>query len=115
MFEIANNEKLDTARKAFIMRFTIKCMQESFNAIENCKVPVIGVAKGYCIGAGVEIFACCDIVYCDNSVKFALKEIKIGMGADLGGFQRLSLSVKNIGLLKELSYTGRFFNAQEAL
>ena len=65
------------------------------DVINKCKVPVIAMVRGYCLGAGTNLVSACDIVYCDPSAKFSIREIKIGMGADLGVLQRLALRSNN--------------------
>lgn len=104
----------DTARQVFFLEKYIKKMQKSFLQIEKCKVPVIAIVRGYCIGAGIDMISACDMVYSDRSSKFSIREIKIGLAADLGTLNRLGAWVKNQSLLKEIAYTGRFFGFQEA-
>jgi len=51
-------------------------------------VPVIAAIHGYCIGAGVDLASACDIRLCAKDVKFTIKEIDIGLAADIGTLQR---------------------------
>ncbi|PMZ30346.1 enoyl-CoA hydratase, partial [Pseudomonas sp. GW247-3R2A] len=44
---------------------------------------------------------------------FSIKEIDIGMAADVGTLQRLPRIIGD-GMLRELAYTGRTFGAEEA-
>jgi delta(3,5)-delta(2,4)-dienoyl-CoA isomerase len=39
---------------------------------------------GYTIGAGIDISSACDIRICSKDTRFTIKEIDIGMCADLG-------------------------------
>ena len=55
---------------------------------EKCRVPVICAMSGYCIGAGVDISSACDIRICAKDTKFSIKEVDIGICADLGSIQR---------------------------
>ena len=54
------------------------------SSIEKCRVPVICAMQGYSIGAGLDISAACDIRMCTRDTKFTIKEIDIGMCADIG-------------------------------
>lgn len=67
-----------------------------------------------CIGAGMDLISYGDIVVCDETASFSIREVKIGMCPDLGTLQRLSVLVGNVSILNELSMSGRFFNAEEA-
>ena len=52
---------------------------------------------------------------CSKDTKFSIKEIDIGMCADLGTIQRFQKVVGSDSWFRELAYTGRFFGADEAL
>lgn len=80
-----------------------------------CRVPVICVISGYCIGAGIDVSSACDIRLCSKDSKFTIKEVDIGICADLGTVQRFQKVVGNDSWARELSYTARWFDAEEAL
>jgi enoyl-CoA hydratase/carnithine racemase len=46
---------------------------------------------------------------------FAIKEVVVGLAADVGSLQRLPKKTGNDSLLRELALTGRDFSAEEAL
>jgi len=48
-------------------------------------------------------------------VKLSIKEVDIGLAADLGTLQRFPRLVGNESWTRELALTGRYFSAQEAL
>ncbi len=56
--------------------------------VERARVPVICAMSGYVIGAGVDISSACDIRVCSKDAQFSIREIEIGMCADLGTIQR---------------------------
>lgn len=56
----------------------------------------------------------CDIRLCTKDAKFTIKEVDIGICADLGTIQRFQKCVGNDSWVRELSYTARYFDAQEA-
>lgn len=68
-------------------------MQRAFLPIFDCKVPVLVGIHGKCIGGGVDLISMCDIRYCTADAELSIKEIDIGMAADLGTLQFLSNSV----------------------
>ena len=63
-------------------------MQKQTSSVERCRVPVICAMFGYVIGAGIDISSACDIRVCASDTKFTIKEIDIGMCADIGTIQR---------------------------
>ena len=104
----------DPARRAERMRRMVMMLQDSFTAIEEARMPVIGAVQGGAIGGAVDLLSACDMRYCTNDAFFTIKETQLGMTADVGTLQRLPKLIP-IGLVKELAYTGRNFGAQEAL
>lgn len=64
-------------------------------------------------GSGIDLITCADMRYCSSDAFFTIKEIDIGMVADVGTLQRLPKLVGQ-GITRELAYTGRKFDAVEA-
>lgn len=91
----------------------IKHLQGCINAIEKCSKPVLAAIHNGCIGGGVDIVAACDLRYCTDDAYFTIKEIDMGMVADLGTLQRLPKFVKP-AVVAEMAYTGRKVGATEA-
>lgn len=114
LFTAISANEPDIARKGYYIKLLIKVMQNSNTAIEKCKVPVIAVVHGFCIGAGVDLLSACDIVVTTDDSQLAIREVKIGMAADLGSLARLPLISKNWSLMNELALTGRFFTPKES-
>ncbi|WP_116108277.1 enoyl-CoA hydratase-related protein [Lewinella sp. IMCC34191] len=88
-------------------------LQDCINAIERCRKPVIAAIHGSCIGGGVDIAVACDIRYCTKSTTFSVKEVDLGIVADLGTLQRLPRII-NAGTAAELAFTARNFDGKEA-
>ncbi|XP_018782897.1 PREDICTED: delta(3,5)-Delta(2,4)-dienoyl-CoA isomerase, mitochondrial [Bactrocera latifrons] len=104
----------DIARKAALLEHTIKLYQDSISSLEICAKPVITAVHSGCIGAGVDLITAADIRYCSEDAFFCVKEVDIGMAADVGVLQRLPKVVGNESLARELAYTARRFGATEA-
>ena len=103
----------DPARHAEQKRERIEQLQANLGAIERCRKPVLAAIHSSCIGGGVDMVCCADMRYCSEDAQFAIKEIDLGMVADVGTLQRMPRLVPD-GLVRELAYTGRRMGAQEA-
>ncbi|MFN8344033.1 MAG: crotonase/enoyl-CoA hydratase family protein [Spirosomataceae bacterium] len=100
-------------RKREKLRKKVLELQAPINAIEQCSKPVIAAVHGGCIGGGVDIISACDMRYCTEDAFFTIKEIDMGMVADLGTLQRLPKIIPP-GIVREMAYTGRNVTGQEA-
>jgi enoyl-CoA hydratase len=95
------------------LRRAILDLQDTLTSLERCRKPVLAAIHGGCIGGGIDLITCADMRYCSTDAYFSIKEIDIGMTADVGTLQRLPKLVGE-GIVRELAYTGRKFDAQEA-
>lgn len=89
-------------------------MHQSFNLIEQLRMPVITTIQGGCIGGGVDLICASDIRLATSDAFFCIQEINIGMTADLGTLQRLPKLIPE-GIVHEMAYTGRRLPAARAL
>ncbi len=103
----------DSGRNSEKLRLMIKRLQENLSAIEKCRKPVLAAIHGASVGGAIDMITCCDMRYCTEDAKFSIKEIDIGMTADVGTLQRLPKLIGD-GIVRELAYTGRYFYADEA-
>ncbi|KIF80156.1 enoyl-CoA hydratase-related protein [Noviherbaspirillum autotrophicum] len=92
----------------------ISDMQQTFNLIEQLRMPVIAAIQGGCIGGGLDMVCACDIRLAVADAFFCIQEINIGMTADMGTLQRLPKLIPE-GIVHEMAYTGRRLPAQRAL
>nr|WP_269136123.1 crotonase/enoyl-CoA hydratase family protein [Pseudomonas shirazica] len=104
----------DVGRNARFLRSTILRLQASFNAVDKCRKPVLAAVQGYCIGGAIDLISACDMRYCSSDAQFSIKEIDMGMAADVGTLQRLPRIIGD-GMMRELAFTGRNVEAEEAL
>ncbi|MCY7389154.1 MAG: crotonase/enoyl-CoA hydratase family protein [Burkholderiales bacterium] len=100
-------------RKREKLRRTILALQDALTSIERCRKPVLAAIHGACIGGGIDLICCTDMRYCSADAYFSIKEIDMGMTADVGTLQRLPKLIGD-GLVRELAYTGRKFASDEA-
>ena len=110
---VANEMGKDVGRNARLLRRKILQMQASFNAVDHCQKPVLAAIQGYCLGGAIDLIAACDMRYAAEDAQFSIKEIDMGMAADVGTLQRLPRIIGD-GMLRELAYTGRMVAADEA-
>lgn len=88
-------------------------LQSSFDAVAAIRVPVIAQMSGYALGGGLELALCADIRVGDDTVKVGQPEVLLALIPGAGGTQRLTRLV-GPGRAKELIFTGRQMDAQEA-
>ncbi|MBT8141474.1 MAG: crotonase/enoyl-CoA hydratase family protein, partial [Gammaproteobacteria bacterium] len=76
-------------------------------------VPVIAAIHGVCFGGGFQIALGADFRFATEDSKFSIMETKWGLIPDMGASVTLPELV-NIDVAKELTFTGRIFEAPEA-
>lgn len=112
--ELGEAEKRDKRLQAGTVFYeNVLNMQDAFNCLERCRVPVLVAIQGGCIGGGVDMISACDIRYATEDAFITVFEINIGMTADVGTFPRLVKLIPE-GYVRELAYTGRRVSAAEA-
>ena len=83
------------------------------SAIASLRKPVIAAINGYCMAGGFELALQCDISIASERAVFSLPEVTHGFFPGGGACQRLPRLV-GIQKAKELIFTGRRWDAQEA-
>lgn len=108
------SEITDVARKGRLFEESIVLYQNSITSLEKCTKPVIACTHAAVIGAGVDLITAADIRYCTKDSYFCVKEVDIGMAADVGTLQRLPKVIGSQSLVRELCFTGRNLPSAEA-
>lgn len=103
----------DGARSREALRRLILDLQDCLSSLERCRKPVLAAIQGACVGGALDLVTCCDMRYAAADAQFSIKEIDLGMVADVGTLQRLPRLVGE-GIARELAYTGRRVEAEEA-
>jgi cyclohexa-1,5-dienecarbonyl-CoA hydratase len=89
-------------------------LQSSFTAVARIPKPVVAAINGYALGGGCELALCADRRVAAADAKLGQPEITLGIIPGAGGTQRLSRLV-GPSKAKDLIFTGRFVDADEAL
>ncbi|CAF0804643.1 unnamed protein product [Brachionus calyciflorus] len=113
--QMASMDIEDVGRKGFQFQRVIEDYQTSLTSIEKCHKPVIALIHGHCIGGGIDLITACDIRYCSKNAWFSVREVDVGLAADIGTLQRFPKITGNDSLVRELVYTARNFTPDEAL
>jgi len=84
-----------------------------FQKLEDFPRPTIAAIEGYALGGGLELALSCDLRVASRSAKVGLPEAGLGIYPAAGGTWRLPRLV-GLGRAKELVFTGRILEAEEA-
>jgi enoyl-CoA hydratase/carnithine racemase len=97
----------DTAR-AFLTQVHMMCQ-----VVRDLPVPVIARVNGFCLGAGLEAMAACDMHVASDNAVFGMPEVKIGVPSVVEA--ALLPQLIGWGRTKVLLYTGDDIDAATAL
>ena len=86
----------------------------AYASIAEFPKPTIAMISGYCIGGGLGLATCCDLRIATDNSRFAVPAAKLGLGYGYTGLKRL-VDIVGPSFAKEIFYTARQFDAQEAL
>ncbi len=89
-------------------------LQSSLSAVARIPKPVVAAITGYALGGGLELALCADVRVCADDAKVGQPEILLGVIPGAGGTQRLARLV-GPSRAKDIIFTGRFVDAEEAL
>ena len=77
-------------------------------------VPVIAAIQGVAFGGGFQLALGADMRFLTPDARMSIMEIKWGLVPDMAGTPILASLVRD-DILRDLTYTGRIFSAQEAM
>lgn len=109
-FALATDRGAEARRELLTL---IERMQHAFTRVHTSRLPVIAALRGWCIGSGLELACACDLRYAQAGARFSLREVRLGIVADLGGLARLP-GIVGEGRARELALTGADFDAAHA-
>ncbi len=78
------------------------------------RIPIICVIHGVCYGLGLDLISATSIRLASKDSRLSIKEIDIGIMADIGSLERLPFLVNNISKLNQYALTAQEFNGQDA-
>ncbi len=91
----------------------IGLVHDACAAMRDCPLPVIARINGWCLGAGLELAACCDLRIAADTAAFGMPEVRLGIPSvvEAAVLPRLV----GAGRARWLVMTGETINAKEAL
>jgi enoyl-CoA hydratase len=102
----------ERANEEAVARYNV-AVESANTAIFEFPKPTIAMIRGYCIGGGMGLALCCDLRICSDNSRFAVPAAKLGLGYGYPGIKRL-VDVVGVSFAKEIFYTARQFDAEEA-
>ncbi|MBP0464668.1 enoyl-CoA hydratase/isomerase family protein [Roseomonas sp. PWR1] len=93
----------------------IRLVHACCRAVRDCPVPVIARVNGWCLGAGLEVAAACDLRIAAEGAKFGMPEVRVGIPSVVeaallpgligwGRTRRLLLLAETIGAAEALDW-----------
>lgn len=93
----------------------IRDFQDAIGAPSTINTPTIALLNGINYGLALDISSACTIRVASAEARFSIREIVVGLPADIGTLQRMPRLVNNISLFNQYALTGEVFSAEEAL
>jgi enoyl-CoA hydratase len=82
--------------------------------LETMPKPTVAAVNGYALGGGCEVALACDIRLASSRARLGQPEVNLGIFPGWGGSVRLARTT-SLGFAKELIFSGRMVEADEAL
>lgn len=102
-----------TAEKsAAFVRHLAEYQQPFLKLSETCLKPVIVAVHGACVGGGVDLASACDIRLSERGAYFSIREVRVGLTADIGTLQRIG-RLMNPSAANEMAFTGGDYSAEQ--
>jgi enoyl-CoA hydratase len=81
--------------------------------IRSLPLPVVARVEGWCLGAGLELAASCDLRLAGRGARFGMPEVRVGIPSVIEA--ALLPRLVGLGRAQDLVLTGRLIDAEEAL
>jgi len=88
--------------------------EEAVGRLQSCPKPTIAMIQGYCMGGGVGVALACDLRLAAADLQMAIPAARLGLSYRWTDIKRL-VDLVGPAFAKEIFYTGRRFDAAEAL
>jgi enoyl-CoA hydratase len=85
----------------------------AFGALAHMRKPTIAALNGLCLGGGLEIAVCCDLIVAEESVRIGSPEITLGVFPSSGGTFRVARKIGE-ARAKEMIFLGEPIDAVQA-
>jgi enoyl-CoA hydratase/carnithine racemase len=95
------------------IREQVTTLGEACDRLEAMPKISIAAIAGYALGGGFELALACDLRYVAEDARVGQPEIRIGVIPGAGGTQRIGW-LAGMGVARDLTYTGRQVEADEA-
>src|SRR5690606_13696595 len=83
---------------------------EALEAIAALEIPTIAAVRGLCLGGGLELALCCDLIVAANDARIGFPEVHLGAFPALGGPLRLARRI-GVGRAMEMMLDGQIGRA----
>jgi delta(3,5)-delta(2,4)-dienoyl-CoA isomerase len=104
----------DPGRRGLLTRAHLRAFQNAIAAPARIPQPVIAAVHGLAYGLALDALCAVDVRWAASDAAFSIKEVDVGLAADLGTLARAPKLVANASLLCELALSARTFGAEEA-
>lgn len=91
-----------------------RLLEEVFERIRHLGQPTVAAVEGWALGGGMELVLSCDVILADDSARFGLPEVRLGLIPGCGGTQLLPRRIPR-AVAARLLFTGDTIDAAEAL
>ena len=92
-----------------------RAVEKANAGVQEFPKPTIAMIRGYCIGGGLGLAVCCDLRICADNSRFAVPAAKLGLGYSYAGLRRLASTWSGPPLTREIFFTARQFETEEAV
>ncbi|GAA1576769.1 enoyl-CoA hydratase [Dactylosporangium maewongense] len=91
----------------------LRPQMRAFSALHDLNKPTIAALNGHCLGGGLEIAVCCDLIVAEEQILIGSPEIKLGLFPSSGGTFRVARRI-GPGRAKQLQLLGEPISARTA-